>query len=93
MADSHLTAGGEQETIDLCNSPPATAESHTELSEEATQASEEGGDGKKQENTVRLRTNPVHEHFTYNSSTNKSTCKYCKSQLAGKNPTTLGKSA
>jgi hypothetical protein len=40
--------------------------------------------------TPRLKNNPVHDHFDFNSSTNKSTCKICKLQLSGKNPTGLG---
>jgi hypothetical protein len=38
----------------------------------------------------RLRENPVHQHFKYNSSDDKSTCNLCKFRLSGKNSTTLG---
>jgi hypothetical protein len=49
------------------------------------------GDEDKEECTVRLKNNPVHDHFEYSSISKKSTCKICKVQLAGKNPTSLGK--
>ena len=39
----------------------------------------------------RLTENPVHQHFTYTSADDKSTCKICKVQLFGKNSTSLGK--
>jgi hypothetical protein len=39
----------------------------------------------------RLKENPVHEHFKFTSDDKKSTCKLCKVQLAGKNPTSLSK--
>jgi hypothetical protein len=48
------------------------------------------GDGDREDAHVKLKNNPVHEHFDYSISTKKSTCKICKSQLAGKNPTSLG---
>jgi|LakMenEpi03Aug12_release.lakeMendotaPanAssembly.Ray.scaffolds.fasta_scaffold3085791_1 hypothetical protein len=47
-------------------------------------------DGDKQEACVKLKNNPVHGHYDYSSSTNKSICKICKIMLAGKNPTSLG---
>jgi hypothetical protein len=49
------------------------------------------GDEDKEDCTVRLKNNPVHDHFEYSSISKKSTCKICKVQLAGKNPTSLGK--
>jgi hypothetical protein len=51
-----------------------------------------GGDAEDTRTNVRfrLKENPVHEHFTYSSSDDKSTCKLCKFRLAGKNSTSLG---
>jgi hypothetical protein len=40
---------------------------------------------------VRLKENPVHEHFTYSSQEKKSVCKTCKVSMAGKNSTSLSK--
>jgi hypothetical protein len=40
---------------------------------------------------IRLTENPVHQHFTYKSAADKSTCNICKVQLSGKNSTSLSK--
>jgi hypothetical protein len=40
---------------------------------------------------IRLTENPVHQHFTYKSAADKSTCNIFKVQLSGKNSTSLSK--
>ena len=40
---------------------------------------------------IRLTENPVHQHFNYKSTADKSTCSICKVQLSGKNTTSLSK--
>jgi hypothetical protein len=40
---------------------------------------------------IRLTENPVHQHFNYKSTADKSTCSSCKVQLSGKNSTSQSK--
>ena len=49
-------------------------------------AAETGDESEPQMKKIRLREHPVHSMFEFNATTNKSACKVCKLDLAGKKP-------